>query len=232
MENLVSLLCCFNFCCVCVMEGVVFLCQIWVYVEILFEYWLFKLLEQGEGDLMVLVWCYEWDMDVLWQDLLSWLDKQLCLVCYCFQFFDYILRLMQEVWLIVFFSGEVQICSVYLLMVLVEKQNLIQCDGLWLLLMLGQCQLECLCFLLDVQFDECLLVQQEVVLVQFYGGDVEFVGCFVGSELNVDGFNLVLQNVLDKFIFDVIVKVRDGQIDLVFGCDMEICQMVDIFFCW
>jgi hypothetical protein len=38
------------------------------------EHWLLKLLEQGEGDLTVLARRYEWDMDRIWQSLLSWLD--------------------------------------------------------------------------------------------------------------------------------------------------------------
>lgn len=49
-----------------------------------------------------------------------------------------------------------------------------------------------------------------------------------GSELNADGLNPALQNALDKFTLDVTAKARDGQIDPVFGRDMEIRQMVDI----
>ncbi|STS82168.1 ClpB protein [Klebsiella pneumoniae] len=43
---------------------------------------------------------YEWDMDALWQDLLSWLDKQPRSVRHRPQLSDHILRLMQEAWLI------------------------------------------------------------------------------------------------------------------------------------
>ena len=85
---------------------------------------------------------YEWDMDALWQDLLNWLDKQPRSVRHRPQLSDHTLRLMQEARLIASLSGEAQIRSVHLLMALVEKQNLIQCDGLWPLLTLGQRQLE------------------------------------------------------------------------------------------
>lgn len=125
-------------------------------------------------------------------------------------------------------SGEAQIRSVHLLMALVEKQNLIQCDGLWPLLTLGQRQLERLRSLLDAQSDERPPAQQEAALAQPHGGDVEFVGRPAGSELNADGLNPALQNALDKFTLDVTAKARDGQIDPVFGRDMEIRQMVDI----
>ncbi len=88
---------------------------------------------------------------------------------------------MQEAWLIASLSGEAQIRSVHLLMALVEKQNLIQCDGLWPLLTLGQRQLERLRSLLDAQSDERPPAQQEAALAQPHGGDVEFVGRPAGS---------------------------------------------------
>lgn len=141
----------------------------------------------GEGDLTVLARRYEWDMDALWQDLLSWLDKQPRSVRHRPQLSDHTLRLMQEAWLIASLSGEAQIRSVHLLMALVEKQNLIQCDGLWPLLTLGQRQLERLRSLLDAQSDERPPAQQEAALAQPHGGDVEFVGRPAGSELNADG---------------------------------------------
>nr|MDQ6120367.1 hypothetical protein [Klebsiella pneumoniae subsp. pneumoniae] len=142
MENPASLLRRLNPCCARAMEGAASLCQTRAHAEILPEHWLLKLLEQGEGDLTVLARRYEWDMDALWQDLLSWLDKQPRSVRHRPQLSDHTLRLMQEAWLIASLSGEAQIRSVHLLMALVEKQNLIQCDGLWPLLTLGQRQLE------------------------------------------------------------------------------------------
>ncbi len=103
------------------MEGAASLCQTRAHAEILPEHWLLKLLEQGEGDLTVLARRYEWDMDALWQDLLSWLDKQPRSVRHRPQLSDHTLRLMQEAWLIASLSGEAQIRSVHLLMALVEK---------------------------------------------------------------------------------------------------------------
>ncbi|HGW3455101.1 type VI secretion system ATPase TssH [Klebsiella quasipneumoniae] len=228
MENPASLLRRLNPCCARAMEGAASLCQSRAHAEILPEHWLLKLLEQGEGDLTVLARRYEWDMDALWQDLLSWLDKQPRSVRHRPQLSGAILKLMQEAWLIASLSGEAQIRSVHLLMALVAKQNLIQCDGLWPLLTLGQSQLERLRPLLDTQSDERPQAQQESALAQRHGGDVEFVGRPADGVPNADGPNPALQNALDKFTLDVTAKARDGQIDPVFGRDTEIRQMVDI----
>ncbi|HBR2136970.1 type VI secretion system ATPase TssH [Klebsiella quasipneumoniae] len=228
MENPASLLRRLNPCCARAMEGAASLCQSRAQAEILPEHWLLKLLEQGEGDLTVLARRYEWDMDALWQDLLSWLDKQPRSVRHRPQLSGAILKLMQEAWLIASLSGEAQIRSVHLLMALVAKQNLIQCDGLWPLLTLGQSQLERLRPLLDTQSDERPQAQQETALAQRHGGDVEFVGRPADGVPNADGPNPALQNALDKFTLDVTAKARDGQIDPVFGRDTEIRQMVDI----
>ncbi|HCI6177834.1 TPA: type VI secretion system ATPase TssH [Klebsiella quasipneumoniae subsp. quasipneumoniae] len=228
MENPASLLRRLNPCCARAMEGAASLCQSRAHAKILPEHWLLKLLEQGEGDLTVLARRYEWDMDALWQDLLSWLDKQPRSVRHRPQLSGAILKLMQEAWLIASLSGEAQIRSVHLLMALVAKQNLIQCDGLWPLLTLGQSQLERLRPLLDTQSDERPQAQQEAALAQRHGGDVEFVGRPADGVPNADGPNPALQNALDKFTLDVTAKARDGQIDPVFGRDTEIRQMVDI----
>ncbi|MCQ3893909.1 type VI secretion system ATPase TssH [Klebsiella quasipneumoniae] len=228
MENPASLLRRLNPCCARAMEGAASLCQSRAHAAILPEHWLLKLLEQGEGDLTVLARRYEWDMDALWQDLLSWLDKQPRSVRHRPQLSGAILKLMQEAWLIASLSGEAQIRSVHLLMALVAKQNLIQCDGLWPLLTLGQSQLERLRPLLDTQSDERPQAQQETALAQRHGGDVEFVGRTADGVPNADGPNPALQNALDKFTLDVTAKARDGQIDPVFGRDTEIRQMVDI----
>ncbi|HHA2301263.1 TPA: type VI secretion system ATPase TssH [Enterobacter asburiae] len=228
MENPAILLRRLNPYCARAMEGAASLCQTRAHAEILPEHWLLKLLEQGEGDLTVLARRYEWDMDGIWQDLLGWLDKQPRSVRHRPQLSDAIQTLMQEAWLIASLNGEEHIRSQHLLMALVEKQNLVRCDGLWPLLTLGQSQLERLRSLLDAQSDERPDVQQEAELAQSHGGEVEFVGRPVGAELKEGELNPALQNALDKFTLDVTAKAREGKIDPVFGRDTEIRQMVDI----
>ncbi|MCG3100650.1 type VI secretion system ATPase TssH [Enterobacter sp. DRP3] len=228
MENPAILLRRLNPYCARAMEGAASLCQTRAHAEILPEHWLLKLLEQGEGDLTVLARRYEWDMDMLWQDLLGWLDTLPRSVRSRPQLSDSIQTLMQEAWLIASLNGEEHIRSVHLLMALVDKPKLARCDGLWPLLTLGQSQLERLRPLLDVQSDERPDVQQEAELAQNHGGEVEFVGRPVGAEIREGELSPALQNALDKFTLDVTAKAKEGKIDPVFGRDTEIRQMVDI----
>ncbi|HAV1831583.1 TPA: type VI secretion system ATPase TssH [Enterobacter hormaechei subsp. steigerwaltii] len=231
MENPAVLLRRLNPYCARALEGAASLCQTRAHAEIQPEHWLLKLLEQGEGDLTVLARRYEWDMDVLWQDMLAWLDNLPRSVRSRPQLSDSMQSLLQEAWLIASLNNEKHIRSVHLLMALADKPKLLRCDGLWPLLTLGQSQLERLRGLLDAQSDERPEVQQEAELAHA-GGDVEMVGRPVGATDNTtlkDGeLSPALQNVLDKFTLDVTAKAKEGKIDPVFGRDTEIRQMVDI----
>lgn len=226
MENPAILLRRLNPYCARAMEGAASLCQTRAHAEILPEHWLLKLLEQGEGDLTVLARRYEWDMDAVWQDLLSFMDRLPRSVRSRPQLSDNIQTLMQEAWLLASLAGEEQIRSIHLLMALVENQRLAHCDGLWPLLTLGMSQLTRLRPLLDAQSDERPEVQQDAGLS--HDGEVEFVGRPVGAELKEGELNPALQNALDKFTLDVTARAREGRIDPVFGRDNEIRQMVDI----
>ena len=228
MENPAILLRRLNPYCARAMERAASLCQTRTHAEILPEHWLLKLLEQGEGDLTVLVRRYEWDMDVIWQDLLGWLDNQPRSVRSRPQLSADIQKLMQEAWMLASLNDEEHIRSVHLLMALVDKPKLVRCDGLWPLLTLTRSQLERLRPLLDAQSDERPDVQQEAEPAQSHGGEVGFVGRPVGAELKEGELTPALQNALDKFTLDVTAKAKEGKIDPVFGRDTEIRQMVDI----
>ncbi|MFG6409412.1 type VI secretion system ATPase TssH [Klebsiella variicola] len=209
------------------MEGAASLCQTRAHAEILPEHWLLKLLEQGEGDLAVLARRYTWDMDAIWQDLLTFMDKLPRSVRSRPQLSDAIQTLMQEAWLRASLAGEEQIRSLHLLMALVEKPSLIRCDGLWPLLTLAQSQLERLHPVLDAQSDERLEVQQEESLNPPLSTRNDDRPRDMGVSGN-NGLSDVLRNALDKFTLDVTARARDGKIDPVFGRDNEIRQMVDI----
>lgn len=228
MENPAILLRRLNPYCARAMERAASLCQTRTHAEILPEHWLLKLLEQGEGDLTVLARRYEWDMNVIWQDLLGWLDNQPRSVRSRPQLSADIQKLMQEAWMLASLNDEEHIRSVHLLMALVDKPKLVRCDGLWPLLTLARSQLERLRPLLDAQSDECPDVQQEAEPAQSHGGEVGFVGRPVGAELKEGELTPALQNALDKFTLDVTAKAKEGKIDPVFGRDTEIRQMVDI----
>ncbi|MEP9146797.1 type VI secretion system ATPase TssH [Enterobacter hormaechei] len=222
MENPAILLRRLNPYCARAMEGAASLCQTRAHAEILPEHWLLKLLEQGEGDLTVLARRYEWDMDTIWQDMLGFLDSLPRSVRSRPQLSDNVRALMQDAWLRASLSGEEHIRSIHLLMALVEKPDLVRCDGLWPLLTLAQSQLERLRGLLDVQSDEREEVQQEEELAQC--GNVPLSG----SEMKEGELSPALQNALDRFTLDVTARAREGRIDPVYGRDNEIRQMVDI----
>ncbi|MGU7744160.1 type VI secretion system ATPase TssH [Enterobacter hormaechei] len=225
MENPAILLRRLNPYCARAMEGAASLCQTRTHAEILPEHWLLKLLEQGEGDLTVLARRYEWDMDTIWQDMLGFLDSLPRSVRSRPQLSDSVRALMQEAWLHASLAGEEHIRSIHLLMALVDKPDLVRCDGLWPLLTLAQSQLERLRGLLDAQSDERPEVQQEAELTQ--GDEVEFVGRPVNADIKGE-LNPALQNALDRFTLDVTARAREGRIDPVYGRDNEIRQMVDI----
>lgn len=225
MENPAILLRRLNSYCARALEGAASLCQARAHAQILPEHWLLKLLEQGEGDLTVLARRYEWDMDAIWQDLLSFLETLPRSVHSRPQLSSSTQSLMQEAWLRASLAGETSLRSVHLLMALVSNPTRVRCDSLWPLLTLGQTQLEHLRPLLDMQSDERPELQPEELS---HAGDVEFVGRAMESAAKSAELNPALQNALDKFTVDITARAREGKIDPVFGRENDIRQMVDI----
>ncbi len=225
MENPAILLRRLNSYCARALEGAASLCQARAHAQILPEHWLLKLLEQGEGDLTVLARRYEWDMDAIWQDLLSFLETLPRSVHSRPQLSGSTQSLMQEAWLRASLAGETSLRSVHLLMALVSNPTRVRCDSLWPLLTLGQTQLEHLRPLLDMQSDERPELQPEELS---HAGDVEFVGRAMESAAKSAELNPALQNALDKFTVEITARAREGKIDPVFGRENDIRQMVDI----
>ena len=230
MENPAILLRRLNPYCARALEGAASLCQTRAHAEILPEHWLLKLLEQGEGDLTVLARRYEWDMDALWQDLLSWLDKLPRSVRTRPQLADNLQALLKQAWMVASIEGAETIRSAHLLSAMIDAPKLLGCDGLWPLLTLGQSQLERLRPLLDAQSDERPELQEEAELARTESDAINTttqpengLAATPNGELSP-----ALQNALDKFTLDVTAKAKAGQIDPVFGRDNEIRQMVDI----
>ena len=237
MENPAVLLRRLNPFCARALEDAATLCQTRAHAEIHPEHWLLKLLEQGEGDLTVLARRYEWDMDTVWQDLLTYLDRLPRSVKSRPQLSAQFNELLRQAWLCASLAGEEQIRSIHLLMAFRSHPSLLHCDGLWPLLSLTAGQITHLRPLLDVQSDERPEEQaKESVLMAGDGGDtdngnVAFVGRPVGADtpaIKEGKPAAALLAVLDRFTTDVTAKARDGKIDPVFGRDNEIRQMVDI----
>jgi type VI secretion system protein VasG len=218
--------------CARALEGAASLCQTRAHAEITPEHWLLKLLEQGEGDLTVLARRYEWDMDAVWQSLLSWMDAQPRSVRTRPELSASLQTLLKQAWLAATLAGDEQIRSIHLLTAMVETSGLTRCDGLWPLMTLTTSQLERLRPLLEAQSDE----RHDVALSE-QSGNVSIIGR--AAPLQHEAQNQAEggsaqpavsqeESVLNRFTVDVTARAREGKIDPVFGRDNEIRQMVDI----
>jgi type VI secretion system protein VasG len=216
--------------CAKALEGAASLCQTRAHAEITPEHWLLKLLEQGEGDLTVLARRYEWDMDAVWQALLSWLDGLPRSVRSRPELSDSLQSLLRQAWLAATLAGDEQIRSVHLLTAMIETPGLARCEGLWPLMTLTTSQLERLRPILESQSDERLeaLIQEPVDNVKIMGRAMD-LGKGTHAPATAEQAEISQEDaVLNRFTVDVTARARDGKIDPVFGRDNEIRQMVDI----
>ncbi|PKA32078.1 type VI secretion system ATPase TssH [Cedecea lapagei] len=216
--------------CAKALESAASLCQTRAHAEITPEHWLLKLLEQGEGDLTVLARRYEWDMDAVWQALLSWLDGLPRSVRSRPELSDSLQSLLRQAWLAATLAGDEQIRSVHLLTAMIETPGLARCEGLWPLMTLTTSQLERLRPILESQSDERLeaLIQEPVGNVKIMGRAMD-LGKGTHAPATAEQAEISQEDaVLNRFTVDVTARARDGKIDPVFGRDNEIRQMVDI----
>jgi len=184
------------------------LCQSRGHGHISIEHWLLKLLEQGEGDLPLIVRRHDWDMDALWRGLLDHFDSlprslrgkpQLC---------HRLEQLIEQAWLRASLeAGSEYVRSVHLLGALLQRPELLACDATWPLLSLGEAQLERLGSLLD-QSEERQAPPVETM-----------------TSLPADATS---QDALERFTHDLTADAREGRIDPVLGRDSEIRQVIDI----
>ncbi len=219
--------------CAKALEAAASLCQTRAHAEVTIEHWLLKILELGESDITVLARRYEWDMEALWQALLSTIDNYPRSVRSRPQLSKDLLALIKNAWVSASLDENVEhIRSAHLLSALTANPKLIHCDGLWPLLTLSDTQLQRLRPMLDAQSEERPELQQLALAegvgsitqsTQATDNDGEKPQTLMGNTLSE-----ALLAVLNKFTIDVTKRARDGEIDPVFGRDDEIRQMVDI----
>src|SRR5471032_842521 len=215
--------------CAQALEAAATLCQTRAHSEIAIEHWLLKLLELGEGDITVLARRYEWDMDSLWQSLLSHLDTLPRSVHTRPVLSDALNALMQSSLL----SSSLQYCAdlvliIHLLEALTAQPQLLRCEGAWPLFSLSTTQISRLKPLLDAQSDERPELQQQASLNRPISSLNEPSVKPKADNLSGQALSEALQAALDKFTLDVTAKAKAGQIDPIFGRDIEIRQMIDI----
>ncbi|MGY3001623.1 ATP-dependent Clp protease ATP-binding subunit ClpA [Ewingella americana] len=215
--------------CAQALEAAATLCQTRAHAEITLEHWLLKLLELGEGDITVLARRYEWDMDSLWQSLLTHLDALPRSVHARPVLSDSLTELMQSAWLNASLQdGDDRIRSIHLLEALNAHPHLLRCDGAWPLFSLSTAHIARLKPLLNVQSDERPELQQQASLATPVTSLNEPSTQPNTNPLTGQTLSEALQAALDKFTLDVTAKAKAGEIDPIFGRDTEIRQMIDI----
>jgi type VI secretion system protein VasG len=214
--------------CAKALEAAATLCQTRAHAYITVEHWLLKLLELGEGDITVLARRYEWDMDALWQNLLSHLDSLPRSVHTRPQLADDLQTLMKSAWLAASLQDDNQtIRSVNLLEALLAQPRLLRCEGLWPLFSLSEEHIRHLKPVLDAISEERPELQQQASLSMPVSSLAE-PSKTQADNLSGQSLSEALQAALDKFTLDVTTKAKAGQIDPIFGRDTEIRQMIDI----
>ncbi|PQQ27263.1 type VI secretion system ATPase TssH [Photorhabdus hindustanensis] len=224
-----ALLCRLNHYCAQALEAAAAFCQTRAHAEITVEHWLLKLLEGGEGDITVIARRYEWDMDTLWQSLLTTINRLPHSINQRPRLSSDLCSLLQVAWCVASLEeGNESIRSVHLLQVLRGQPAWLRTHHGWPLLNLSVTQLQRLRPLLDQQSDErpeiqvaaCLTTDRSIAEIEDRDTD--------NYALNPQPLSFALQNVLDKFTLDITARAAEGGIDPVFGRDSEIRQMIDI----
>ena len=216
--------------CATALEAAAILCQARAHGEITVEHWILKLLEPGEGDISVLARRYEWNMDNLWQDLLTHLDGLPHSVNVRPALSDSLNTLMQAAWLTASLEdGDDSIRSKHLLKALIKNPKLMRCEGTWPLFNLNATQINSLAPLMDAQSDERPELQKQAnFYTPLYPYQDNKPQTTPAINLTDKTLNETLQAALERFTLDVTKKAKSGEIDPVFGRDTEIRQMIDI----
>ncbi|HEY0208548.1 type VI secretion system ATPase TssH [Acerihabitans sp.] len=230
MENLSAvLLRRLNPYCAQALEAAATFCQTRTHAEITIEHWLLKLLEPGEGDITVLARRYEWNMDNLWQSLLSHLDTLPRSVHIRPRLADDLQTLMKAAWLAASLQDDSQtIRSVHVLEALISRPRLLRCEGAWPLFSLSAPQVARLKPVMDAQSDERpeLLRQNGLHMRPRSLDDAAPIANV--NRLSGQHPGEALQAALDKYTLDISAKAKAGRIDPIFGRDSEIHRMIAI----
>ncbi|KPC52622.1 type VI secretion system ATPase TssH [Amantichitinum ursilacus] len=206
--------------CAQALEAAATLAQTRAHAEITPEHWLIKLLEQGDGDIPAIARRYKLDMDAVWQGLLGALDQ-----------YPHALRgkpglsrplqeWLQAAWLIASLEQDCeQIRSAHLLHALQDNPHWLRARDAWPLLSVSAAQIARL-------VPELNRISLETPQSQGAAPNV------VARAQDAAGLNTlpgkVQPEALQRYTIDLTEKARAGQIDPVFGRDVEIRQMIDI----
>lgn len=205
------------------------LCETRAHRDVTVEHWLIKLLEQGDCDLSAIVRRYALDMDVIWNGLLSAIDR-----------FPHSLRgkpglspqlgqLLQAAWLRTSLAdGDAAIRSADLLAALVDSPHLLRAPDAWPLLSLSVAQIDRLKPELNqISVESVSTFPSRPAEREEEPNDMQH-DASARSAVSPHGPATKENAALQRFTLDITQKAREGKIDPVFGREKEIEQMVDI----
>lgn len=195
------------------------LCETRAHRDIEVEHWLIKLLELGEGDLLAILRRYELDVDAIWNALLAAIDRLPHDLRGRPGLSPRVGQWLEAAWMRASLStaalgaqGGAEIRSAHLLAALVEAPHWLRAPDAWPLLSVSAAQIERLMPELDQVSSEAQRLPEILPLP----ADTPTVADRPDNP------------VLGRFTIDITAKARAGQIDPVFGRDVEIRQMIDI----
>ena len=210
------------------------LCETRAHRDIEVEHWLIKLLERGDGDLLVILRRYELDVDAIWSGLLSAIDR-----------LPHDLRgkpglsprlgeWLEAAWLRASLDGRdgmSSIRSAHLLAALAENPHLLRASDAWAVLTVSAVQIERLMPELDAVSPEApTQTGSQGAPTSQRSPDANVTAAEDGVMRDAPTARAAPQGqgALSRFAIDITQKAREGRIDPVFGRDVEIRQMIDI----
>ncbi|OCG23324.1 ClpV1 family T6SS ATPase [Gilliamella sp. wkB108] len=230
------------------LEAAAGLCQTRAHHEITLEHWLLKLLEQGSGDITIIVRHYQLDMDKVWQGLLNYLDELPHTINKKPSLSSSLIAVLQSAWLKASLEEhEDVIRSVHILQALQEMPHCLKAQEAWPLLSLSAVSLQKMRTKLDEISDENpnnqygyysdvnddtseqLKNESETKADTTSDKQIKKQSIDVKNDNNKQAaLQKHHQAALSRFTEDVTEKAKSGKIDPVFGRDSEIRQMIDI----
>ncbi len=204
------------------------LCETRAHRDIEVEHWLIKLLELGEGDLLAILRRYELDVNGIWNGLLAAIDRLPHDLRGKPGLSQRVGQWLEAAWMRASLEATApgaakSIRSAHLLAALAETPQLLRAPDAWPLLSMSAAQIE-------RQMHELDKISIEAVHPPALpASPAETRGQGPAAAATPPALAGQADNApLSRFTIDITRKARDGNIDPVFGRDVEIRQMVDI----
>ncbi|AQV93818.1 ClpV1 family T6SS ATPase [Cupriavidus necator] len=205
------------------------LCETRAHRDIEIEHWLIKLLELGDGDLLLILRRYALDVDGIWNGLLSAIDRLPHDLRGKPGLSQRVGQCLEAAWLRASLEAtapgaDKSIRSAHLLAALAEAPHLLRAPDAWPLLSVSATQIGRLMHELDK-----ISVEAAAPAAPGPGAATRPDAMPTAARRHTPTMpGQADTSALTRFTTDITQKARDGKIDPVFGRDVEIRQMVDI----